>query len=329
MPIKSLHGRELGFDSQTGELVVNGARSSVGGPLPRARGRDYYASSVTGAASTSTGGASGKSYREASSTLAGVLNKVTAAQGDRIILLEGHAETISSASALTLSKAGIEIIGLGRGSNRPTFTLDTITTATINVTAARVTIRNCIFRANFADIVAFFTLTAAKYFTLDNCRFEAVATDMNALYVVDTNATTADADGLTIQNCEWVEPDTATVGWIKMDGTNDNVKFNDNYSNLGVQNNKSLITVANGKVVTNLQMLRNRTIRLNTDTATGALLFHTDGSTNSGIVADNYSQHADTAAELIVTASSGLALFDNKSSGVLGNSGYIIATVDS
>jgi hypothetical protein len=328
MPVKSLHGRELGFDSQTGELVVNGARSSVGGPLPRARGRDYYVSSTTGAASTSTGGASGKSYREASSTLAGALNKVTAGQGDRIIILEGHVETLSSATALTLSKAGIEIIGLGRGAARPTFTLDTATDATINVTAARVTIRNCIFSANFADIVSFFTLTAAKRFILDNCRFQATATNMNALYVVDTNATSEDAAGLTIQNCEWVEPDLATVGWIKMDGTNDDVKFNDNYSNLGVNNNKSLITVATGKVVTNLQMLRNRTIRLNTDSATGALLFHTDGSTNSGMVADNYTQHADTAAELIVTASSGLSLFQNYSSGVNGNSGYVIATID-
>lgn len=329
MPIKSIHGRELGYDAQTTELVINGARFGVGAPVPRARGRDYYVSSTTGQAATATTGASGKSYKEAISTLAGAITKVTAGQGDRIIILEGHVETLSSASALTLSKAGVEIIGLGRGVNRPTFTLDTGTDTTINVTAARVKIKNCIFSANFADIVSFFTLTTAKTFTLEDCKFQATATNMNALYVVDTNATTADADGLTIQNCEWVEPDLATVGWVKMDGTNDNVKFNDNYSNLGVQNNKSLITVATGKIVTNLQMLRNRTIRLNTDTATGALLFHTDGSTNSGIVADNYSQHADTAAELIVTASSGLSLFQNYSSGVNGNSGYVIATIDS
>jgi hypothetical protein len=328
MPVKSLMGRELGFDSQTGELVIFGARFGVSSLAPRARGRDYYVSSTIGAASTSTGGRSAKSYKEASSTLAGALHKVTAGQGDRIIILEGHTETISSSTALTLSKAGVEIIGLGRGVNRPTFTLDTATDATINVTAARVTIRNCIFSANFADIVSFFTLTAAKSFMLEGCKFQATATNMNALYVVDTNATSEDAAGLRIENCEWVEPDLATVGWIKMDGTNDNVKFLDNYSNLGVNNNKSLITVAAGKIVTNLQMGRNRTIRLNTDTATGALLFHTDGSTNSGMVFDNYSQHADTAAELIVTASSGLSLFQNYSSGVNGNSGYVIATID-
>lgn len=325
MPIKSLRGSELGYDPLSREIAFYGQRYSIDHTaIPRARGRDYYVSSVIGNA-----GSTGKSIDDAVTTLALAVTKVTAGQGDRIILLEGHAETISSATALTLSKAGVEIIGLGRGANRPTFTLDTGTDTTINITANRVTIRNVIFSANFADIVSFFTITTAKSFQLIGCRFQATATNMNSLYVVDTNATTNDCDGLSITSCEWVEPDLATVGWIKMDGTNDNVVFNDNYCNLGVQNNKSLITVANGKVVTNLQMLRNRTIRLNTDTATGALLFHTDGSTNSGIVADNYSQHADTAAELIVTASSGLSLFDNKSSGVNGNSGYIIATVDS
>lgn len=324
MVAKSAHGREFGYDSQTNEILFYGARYGLDlYGVPRARGRDYFVSSVIGAA-----GSSGKSYREAVTTIALALAKCTASQGDRIILLEGHVETISSATALTLSKAGIEIVGLGRGTGRPTITLDTATDATINVTAARVKIRNVVFSANFADIVSFFTLTTAKYFSLESCRFQATATNMNALYVVDTNATTADADGLSIENCIWVEPDLATVGWIKADGTNDNWKFNDNYSNLGVNNNKSLITVATGKVITNLQMIRNRTIRLNTDTATGALLFGTDGSTNSGIVCDNYSQHADTAAELIVTASSGLSLFQNYSSGVNGNSGYIIATID-
>jgi hypothetical protein len=323
MPVKSLRGREFGYDPVAEEIYFNGAPKTFS-PVPRARGRDYFVSSVIGAA-----GSSGRSVKEAITTIALALVKCTASQGDRIICLEGHVETISSATALTISKAGIEIIGLGRGSARPTITLDTGTDSTINVTAARVKFTNMIFSANFADIVSFFTLTTAKRFVLQGCRFQETAVNMNSLYVVDTNATTNDADGLTILDCEWVEPDPATIGWVKMDGTNDDVKFLDNYSNLGVLNNKSLITVATGKIVTNLQMLRNRTIRLNTDTATGALLFHTDGSTNTGMVADNYSQHADTAAELIVTASSGLSLFQNYSSGVNGNSGYVIATIDS
>lgn len=323
MFLKSIMGRQLGFDPAARRLYSNGSPLDVGA-LPRARGRDYYVSSGTGAA-----GSRGENHTEAVTTIDLAVNKCTASQGDRIIVMEGHAETLSNATSLNLDVAGIHIIGLGVGSLRPTITLDTATTATIPVSAANITIENIIFTANFADIVAFFTLAAAANFRLINCTFKATATDMNALYVVDTNATSNAADGLAIIDCEWIEPDLATVGWVKMDGTNAGLDFIGNYSLLGVNNNKSLITVATGKVVTDVRMVGNHTIRLNTDTATGALLFGTDGSTNSGIVADNYSQHADTALELIVTASSGLSLFQNYSSGVNGNSGYIIATIDS
>lgn len=317
----SLFGKKLGFD-EAGLLFNMMPLPSAA--LPRARGRDFYVSSVVGRAGTSA-----KNPDNAITTIDAAVNLCGASRGDRIILMEGHAETISSATAINLDIAGITIIGIGSGALRPTITLDTATTTTIPVSAANVTIRNVVFSANFADIVSFFTLTTAKHFFLDGCYFKSTATNMNSLYVVDTNATTADADGLRIENCKWIEPDTATVGWIKADGTNDDWRFVNNFSNLGVNNNKSLITAAAGKVITNLQIQGNRTVRLNTDTATGGLLFHTDGSTNSGVVSDNYSQHADTAAELIVTASSGLSLFQNYSSGVNGNSGYIIATIDS
>ena len=286
-------------------------------------GNVWFVNSVNGA-----NGNAGTSAQYPFATLAYAITQATASNGDIIYLEPGHAETYSTATALTLSKAGITIIGLGNGSMRPTFTFDTIIGATINVTAANVTIANCIFTANFADVTSFFTLTTAKFFTLDSCYFKATAVNMNSTYVVDTNATTNDADGLQITNCQWIEVDTATIGWVKMDGTNDNVIFSRNFSNLGVNDNKALIMVANGKVVTNLQMTYNNTIRLQTDSATGAFLFHTNGSTNTGIVAGNFTQHAEAAAEIIVTASSGLSLFQNYSSGVNGNSGYVIATID-
>lgn len=264
------------------------------------------------------------------STIAGAVTQCTAAAGDTIYVMPGHTETISSATALTLSVSGINIIGLGAGALRPTITLDTATTATINATAANITVKNMIFTANFADIVSFFTLTTANNFTLDGCYFKATATNMNSLYVVDTNATSNDADGLTIKNCKWIEPDTATVSMVKMDGTNADVTMDNNFVQIGVNNNKpALMNVATGKVVTNLVMTNNRVFRLNTDTATGAILFHTDGSTNSGIVANNFAQHADTAAELLITASSGLGTFNNYASGVAGASGYLLPAADS
>ena len=64
---------------------------------------------------------------------------VVDARGDVILVLPGHTESISSAGALTVSKSGVSIIGLGNGDARPTFTFDTATTATAATTATTAT----------------------------------------------------------------------------------------------------------------------------------------------------------------------------------------------
>lgn len=78
-------------------------------------------------------------------------------RGDIIFILPNHAETISSATILTLQSNGVAIIGLGAGSARPTFTFTTATTANIPVMAANVSIQNCLFVANFLSIASTFT----------------------------------------------------------------------------------------------------------------------------------------------------------------------------
>lgn len=83
-------------------------------------------------------------------------------RGDTIFVGTGHAETISSATALKLACNGVAIVGLGSGSRRPRFTLDTAATANITVRAANISIQNCIFIANFADIASFFTGVSAS-----------------------------------------------------------------------------------------------------------------------------------------------------------------------
>ena len=263
-------------------------------------------------------------------TLDYAIGQCTANRGDIIFVKPGHAETLSSAGAITADVAGVAIVGLGSGTLRPTFTLDTAATTTISVTAANVSFKNLRFLANYADITSVFTTTTAKEFTLEDCFIGAVATNMNFLNVIDTSATTNDTDGLYVSGCRWVEPDTATLGFIKMDGTNDRVTFIDNDLTLGVKNNTaSFMAIATGKVVTSLKCVGNRLYRLNTDTATGGLLITTDGSTNTGIIAQNFAQHADTAGEVLVTASSGFGFFNNYASGVAGASGYLLPAADS
>jgi hypothetical protein len=284
------------------------------------------ASGLTGHHGASNGNKG--NFRSVFSSLDYAIGRCVANRGDIIFVKPGHAETISSATALAADIAGVAIVGLGIGSLRPTFTFDTATTATIPVSAANVAFKNCIFTANFADIVSVFTLTTAKHLTLEDCVFKATATNMNFLHVVDTNATTADADGLYVSGCKWVEPDAATLAFALVDGTNDGWTFVDNYVNIGgTTTAAALFTVATTKALTNLRVQRNFVQKIGQTDGSAGVLLTSDTTTNSGIVAENYTQNADAAANIIVFATSGISVGPNNyHSGVVNEHGVALST---
>ncbi len=115
-------------------------------------------------------------------TLAAAVTATTAARNDVIFVAEGHAENISSATGLLLSKSGVSIIGLGNGSLRPTFTLDTANTSTIAVSANNIMVKNIIFVGNFLAIASLFTLTTAADFQLLNCEVRDTANSTKEFY---------------------------------------------------------------------------------------------------------------------------------------------------
>jgi len=82
--------------------------------------------------------------------------------GDIILVKPGHVENISNATTLLANCAGVAVIGLGAGLQRPTFIFDTATTANIPVRSASMSFQNCLFIANFADIASFFTAQRAS-----------------------------------------------------------------------------------------------------------------------------------------------------------------------
>ena len=198
----------------------------------------------------------------------------------------GHAETISTATALNLNKAGIAIIGLGAGSARPTFTLSTANTATITVSAANVTIQNCLFVANFLNIAALFTVTATN-FALDNCEQRDTSNILNFLTTVATNTTDNAANGLTITRNTIIN--TAASGVCNLfAGTAacDRVTITDNYYASLTTNAGAVIPMSAGKALTNLLLLRNVFNLTNAaGTATGYLI--TTDTTGSGFIHQN------------------------------------------
>ena len=101
-------------------------------------------------------------YLQPFATLQYALDRCQQGRGDIIFVGAGHRETISDATSLAITTAGVAIIGLGAAALRPTFILDSADTANIKVRTADVTIQNCLFIANFAAIASLFTASTAS-----------------------------------------------------------------------------------------------------------------------------------------------------------------------
>ncbi|MFH0908914.1 MAG: hypothetical protein V1929_09135 [bacterium] len=89
---------------------------------------------------------------------------------NQIIVLPGHAETLAASGSLfTLDKSGVDVIGMGRGSLMPTFTL-THATATCTVSAADNLIKGLKIISDIADCAVGLTASAtADGLELANC----------------------------------------------------------------------------------------------------------------------------------------------------------------
>lgn len=268
-------------------------------------------------------------------TLAGALAACTANAEDVIFVLPGHTETFSSSTALSIATAGVKIVGLGRGSLRPTFTLDTATTTTINVTAANIGIKGCIFVANFAAIASLFTLTAAPEFTLESCEYRDTSSILNFVAIITTDTTSQHAAGLTIVGCRRIGAGATTnTTIVSMLGTNDRVTIGnigpsqDNYWAHSAVTPGGLMIIATGKIVTNATIRKNVCNFVGATGITDGMLITTNGTTNSGIVAENFDQNLDATTEILVTASSGFIFFNNYHAGVPDKSGYLLPAAD-
>lgn len=307
--------------------LANGAKlfpRNFAGILNRAyHGKVFYVDSVNGNANNN-----GRQPGKAMVTLAAAITAATANKVETIILLPGHAESISTATALNLSKAGIEIIGLGDGNRRPIITLDTANTATITVSANNIRISNVIFVANFLAIAALFTLTTATDFQLLNCEVRDTDATHNFIAIVVTDTTSNHADGLLIDGCTILL--LATSGAVKLLsalGTNDRIKISNNYYTSLTTNAGAIIPIATGKILTNFRLLSNTFNVVNaTGTGTGYILT-TDGSTNTGFI-DGNKDHALPTTPLFCTASSGFTYGLNYHSDQADLAGYLVPAAD-
>lgn len=262
-------------------------------------GNILFVSSLIGADS---GGNDG-SLRKPFATLAYALTRVTANNDDVVFLMPGHAETIISATTLTLNVAGVSIIGMGTGAKRPIVTYTTANTATISVTANNVTVQNVLFVGNFLSIASAFTINAGADFWCDNCEFRDTSATLGFLSAFTTIVSTA-TDGLTLTNNKVQSDATTTPGpMLVIANTIARVTVSRNTVwHTVASNNISALIEHGALVVDKLVCEWNYIYSINTDTATGAILVKTTATTGSGIIAHNRVRALDVAAAIMVTA---------------------------
>lgn len=253
----------------------------------------------------------------------------TASAGDVIVVLPGHAETIASSTALALDVAGITIVGIGDGGMRPTITLSTTNTATIAVSAANITVSNIVVIANFLSIAAAFTLSTAKDFTLKNCAFRDTSGILNFLNIVKSTGAANTVDRLTVTDCVWNGLGTTSVNSFILTANDiDGATVVRNRVKLARTADASILITVTAGVLTNLDCGWNRVYSKQTATTAGSLI-NVGGTTSTGLVYNNYAQTLTTSGDKLFTTTVGLASFENRVTGAVGATGFVIPAVDS
>lgn len=139
--------------------------------------------------------------------------------GDTIYVMPGHAENVSTSTALNINVAGIAIRGLGEDETRPTFTLDTGIGATVTISMPAVSIENIIWDfTGFDAISTGFTISATDV-RIEGCKFiTGNATNQAVLGIT----TSAKCDRFKfINNYVYGTTDAGTTNFLQMVGGND------------------------------------------------------------------------------------------------------------
>jgi hypothetical protein len=237
-------------------------------------------------------------------TLDYAVGKCTANQGDLIIALPGHVETVSSAGLLDLDVAGITLQGIGQGSLQPKIDFTTAATADVDIDAANITMRGFTFEASFADLAAVVDVNAAD-FTIEDCRFLAPVTDENALIWI-LGATANTSPRIIVRRCWFQDKDAQNTHAISLPGTSDGCIIEHNVFHGFYET----AAIGAAGAVTNI-LIRHNLIQ-NTDTDADACINLAASST--GIIAYNGVGAALAGdATTNITASTGVVLIENYS----------------
>jgi hypothetical protein len=259
-------------------------------------------------------------------TLDYAMGRCTANNGDIIMVAPNHAETITGAGGITHDVAGVSVVGLGNGNQRPRFLMDAGTTVTYLISAADAYVENLVFASGHADVVTCFNVTGA-YAWINDCEF--VDNVVNENFLSGISATGADntADGLKVTNCRFMTPDAATLGFIMTTG---DVEFLVCQNNIVVSEGTGLATMITNATGKDMKRCDVRWNFLSSKATAGNLFISNDTASpnNSGIIAHNRCRHADVTTTHTMGAVGGCGFFDNLSTSLDSASGFVLPAID-
>jgi hypothetical protein len=203
------------------------------------------------------------------------------------MVMPGHSENLTAASAITSDVAGVAIVGLGSGSLRPTFNWTTADTATWVISAANCSFSNLIFNAKFADVAIMFDVSAVEGVTFEHCEFKEDATNLNWVIVLDFATGASD---VYISDCRFIGGDAANDNCLNMVALS-KLHIKDSYFAANVAQTAAAALINATGAVTNT-WIHDVAMRSNVD---GALFIISDQADNSGVISNVYLSSIDTA----------------------------------
>lgn len=282
-------------------------------------GKVFWVSSVSG-----TAGNAGDSPSLPINSIANALDRCSSDRGDTIMVMPGHAETITS---LALDVSGVTIVNLGSGLKRPTYTYGAAA-STITVSVNNVTWMGGRFIGNFDNVAAAFTLSTAKDFELNGAEFIDNSAALHFLSILVTGSTNNAADGLAVLGCKWHALALAPNAFVSVLGNLDRLRIEDNFADMAATNDVGHFLTLSSKVILRASIQRNILLVTGATDATVGIFLTGSGTTSTGIVADNRVSSLDTTTELIATAGTGLDYFNNLYTGTADASGKVWPAAD-
>ena len=190
-------------------------------------------------------------------TVDAAIGACTANQGDVIYAMPGHTEDISAATSLVVDIAGVQIIALGIGDERPTLTY-TNTAGTIELDAD-CRFSNFILKASVSAVVVGINFDANGIeFDKNTLTWDATGDDFVTMMDVDA------FDSISIHNNDFIAEDTA--------GCDEAIRLDD-CNNVKIEHNTFYGDFTDGVIIgedtLGINLLINDNVMYNSDTTAG------------------------------------------------------------